>query len=425
MCPVEIMFIVDSSEKARGLLFERQKDFVLRFSTRLAQLHSTGWRLRLRLAVIQYSSTVSVEHNFRDWQDLDVFQGRVTTMTLIGHGTYSAYAIANATRVFSRETSSSSLRVLLLLTDAADHPRSPSAVTAAAEAKQHNIRLFAIRTSGPAADGPMSARLRSIASAPPQQHVVSLTDSHLDDRLFSEMVSLIHLTRRMYYTLFSCSLLITEGINASVWAFSDLDCQGLGRLTPFSLFLWCVFVFMPTLDFAVLLCSVPTAKELPVWERGTWPLWISSELNVFITVIGASLPPYWTLSYNSCYYLSSHSCSLRHLQHKSSATHSVVELTHWIVRHFMSRCIQSPKCFPQYKCSRQKGTVEPTAEGKLSKANTEAPSRHYTGPTENSLPHLFPQQGPIRSHQALASLSSRGIRGSWGLMEHQDQRAHV
>lgn len=183
------MFIVDSSEKAKALLFERQKEFIQRFSTKLMQLHSDGWRLRLRLAALQYSSTVSVEHNFRDWQDLDVFQSRVAAMTFIGHGTYSAYAITNATRVFSHETSSSSLRVAMLMTDGTDHPRSPSAVTAAAEAKQHNIRVFTIRLSGQTKDGPIGAKLRSIASAPPQQHVLSLTDSQLDDKLFNELVS--------------------------------------------------------------------------------------------------------------------------------------------------------------------------------------------------------------------------------------------
>ncbi|KAK2921474.1 hypothetical protein Q8A73_000959 [Channa argus] len=191
ICPVEVMFIVDSSEKAKALLFEEQKQFILRFSTKLMQLHSAGWRLRLRLAALQYSSTVSVEHNFRDWQDLDVFQGRVAAMTFIGHGTYSAYAITNATQLFSHETSSSSLRVALLLTDGADHPRSPSAVTAAAEAKQHNIRMFTISLSGDAKDGAMSAKLRSIASAAPQQHVFSLSDSQLEDRLFRELNTIV------------------------------------------------------------------------------------------------------------------------------------------------------------------------------------------------------------------------------------------
>ncbi|XP_044191393.1 collagen, type XXVIII, alpha 1a [Thunnus albacares] len=191
ICPVEIMFIVDSSENAKALLFEQQKAFVLRFSTKLMQLHSAGWRLRLRLAALQYSSTVSVEHNFRDWQDLDVFQSRVASMTFIGHGTYSAYAITNATQVFSRETSSSSLRVALLMMDGTDHPRSPSTVTAAAEAKQHNIKVFTIRLSGLPREGPMGAKLRSIASAPPQQHVFSLTDSQLDDKLYNELHTIV------------------------------------------------------------------------------------------------------------------------------------------------------------------------------------------------------------------------------------------
>uniref|UniRef100_A0A665WII2 Collagen type XXVIII alpha 1 chain n=1 Tax=Echeneis naucrates TaxID=173247 RepID=A0A665WII2_ECHNA len=188
---VEIMFIVDSSEKAKAELYERQKEFILRFSTRLMQLHPVGWRLRMRLAALQYSSTVTVEHNFRDWQDLDVFQSRVAAMTFIGHGTYSAYAIYNATEVFRRETSSSSLRVVLLMTDGADHPRSPSVVRAAAEAKQRNIRVFTIRLTGLTKDDPMGTKLRSIASAPPQKHVLSLTDSHLEDRLFNELVSYV------------------------------------------------------------------------------------------------------------------------------------------------------------------------------------------------------------------------------------------
>ncbi|XP_041822847.1 collagen, type XXVIII, alpha 1a [Melanotaenia boesemani] len=189
ICPVEIMFIVDSSEKAKSLLFEQQKEFILRFSTKLMQLQSPGWRIRLRLAALQYSSTVLVEHNFRDWQDLDVFQSRVTSMAFIGHGTYSAYAITNATKVFLQETSPSSLRVALLMMDGVDHPRSPDAVAAAAEAKQHNIRVFVIQLSPPSPkQDAIDTKLRSIATAPPQQYVLSLTDSQLDDKLFTELV---------------------------------------------------------------------------------------------------------------------------------------------------------------------------------------------------------------------------------------------
>ncbi|XP_062342963.1 collagen, type XXVIII, alpha 1a [Osmerus eperlanus] len=192
ICPVEIMFIVDSSEKAKALLFEKQKEFVLRFSTRLMQLQASGWRLRVRLAALQYSSSISLEHNFRDWQDVDVFQSRVAAMAYIGHGTYSAYAISNATQVFNRETAASSLRVALLMTDGVDHPRSPSAVSAAAQAKNYNIRVFAIGLSSLSRDRLTSSRLRSIASAPPQQYVLSLTDDQLEDKLFRELSAIVN-----------------------------------------------------------------------------------------------------------------------------------------------------------------------------------------------------------------------------------------
>ena len=186
VCPVELMFLVDSSETAKLLLFQKQKEFVLRFSERLSRLQAPGWRVRLRMAAAQYSSSVVVEHNFRDWQDLDVFRGRVAAMAYIGHGTYSAYALGNATRLFGRETSPGSLRVALLMSDGVDHPRSPSALAAAADAKNHNIRVFAIRPSGQPRDA--VERLRSVASAPPHQHVFSLADPQMEERLYKELV---------------------------------------------------------------------------------------------------------------------------------------------------------------------------------------------------------------------------------------------
>ncbi|XP_067268029.1 collagen, type XXVIII, alpha 1a [Chanodichthys erythropterus] len=189
-CPVELAFLVDSSEKATMFLFEKQREFVFRFSTRLMQMQVPGWHMRVRLAVLQYSSTALVEHNFRDWQDIDVFQSRVGAMTYMGQGTYSAYAITNATQLFTTETAPNSLRAELLLTDGVDHPRSPSAVNAAADAKNQNIRMFVIGLSEFTRDELDNSRLRSIASAPPQQHLFSLTDPQLDDKLFRELSEL-------------------------------------------------------------------------------------------------------------------------------------------------------------------------------------------------------------------------------------------
>lgn len=194
ICPVEIMFIVDSSEKTRFVLFDQQKDFIRRFSTKLLQLHLDGLLLRQRLSALQYSSKVLVEHSFKDWLNLNSFQTRVASMDFIGHGTFSAYAITNATKLFRQETSPSSLRVALLMTDGSDHPHSPNAVAAAAEAKQHHIRVFTIGLSAGPQRTTLGTKLRSIASAPPQQHVLSLTDSQLDDRLLNQLVSVAVIT---------------------------------------------------------------------------------------------------------------------------------------------------------------------------------------------------------------------------------------
>ncbi|XP_062841374.1 collagen, type XXVIII, alpha 1a [Trichomycterus rosablanca] len=187
-CPLSVAFLVDSSEKAKITLFEKQRDFVLRFGAKLAQMSVPGWRLNLRLAALQYSSTVSVEHNFLDWQDLDVFQSRLAAMAYIGHGTYSAYAISNATQMFKRETPGGGTRVALLMTGGADHPRSPSPVFAAAEAQNNNIKMFVISLTR---DGQKHDRLRSIGSAPAQRHVFSLDDAQLDEKLFAELNTVV------------------------------------------------------------------------------------------------------------------------------------------------------------------------------------------------------------------------------------------
>uniref|UniRef100_A0A3P8YD12 Collagen alpha-1(XXVIII) chain n=1 Tax=Esox lucius TaxID=8010 RepID=A0A3P8YD12_ESOLU len=188
-CSLEVAFILDSSESAKTFLFEKQKSFVLHFSTSLAMLQVSGWTLRLRMAALQYSSTVSVEHSFSAWQDLDVFHSRVNSMVYIGHGTYSSYAITNVTQLFTQETKEDSVRVALLMTDGADHPRNPDVSGASAEAKARGVRLFAIGLSELARQFQNHAKLRAIASPPAQQFIHSLTDPQLEEKLLKELVS--------------------------------------------------------------------------------------------------------------------------------------------------------------------------------------------------------------------------------------------
>ncbi|XP_047455045.1 collagen alpha-1(XXVIII) chain-like [Mugil cephalus] len=183
-CSLEVAFILDSSESAKLLLFEKEKAFVLSFSTRLATLPvPPGLMLNVRIAVLQYSSSVFIEHRFSTWKDMDSFHSTVNGMRYIGHGTYTTYAITNASHLIVQETPVESIRVAVLMTDAIDHPRNPDVTAAAAEAKGHRIKIFAIGLS----DVVNRDKLRSIASTPSQQFVHSLLDPELEAKLLKEM----------------------------------------------------------------------------------------------------------------------------------------------------------------------------------------------------------------------------------------------
>ncbi|XP_041964015.1 collagen, type XXVIII, alpha 1b [Alosa sapidissima] len=187
VCPLELAFILDSSESAKHLLFERQKAFVDTFSRGVAQLQPSGWELDIRLAAIQYSSTVFVDQRFSDWQSLEHFLQSVARMAYIGQGTYTTYAITNATQLFAQETKPESVRVALLMTDGSDHPRNPDVIAASAEAKGSGIKLFALGLSDQARQSQSSAKLRSMASSPAKMYVHSLTEANLEETLLKEI----------------------------------------------------------------------------------------------------------------------------------------------------------------------------------------------------------------------------------------------
>ncbi|KAG7216466.1 hypothetical protein INR49_001952, partial [Caranx melampygus] len=130
MCSLEVAFILDSSESAKIFLFEKQKAFVLSFSTRLATL-----------------------------------------------------------QLLVQETLPDSVRVVVLMTDGVDHPRNPDVIAAAAEAKGHGIKFFAVGLSDIAQQSQNSAKLRAIASTPAQQYVQSLLDPQLEEKLLKEMAA--------------------------------------------------------------------------------------------------------------------------------------------------------------------------------------------------------------------------------------------
>uniref|UniRef100_A0A3Q2QHD3 VWFA domain-containing protein n=1 Tax=Fundulus heteroclitus TaxID=8078 RepID=A0A3Q2QHD3_FUNHE len=184
-CSLEVIFLLDSSESAKTDLFQQEKMFVLRFSTRLSMLQIKGISLNIRMAALQYSSSVSIEHRFVDWVDLDSFQGKINTMSYIGQGTFTTFAITNATQMILQETKTEAVRIAVLMTDGVDHPRNPNVITAATEAKRNGIKFFTIGLSDVALQRESREKLQAIASPPPERFFHLLDDRLLVEKLMS------------------------------------------------------------------------------------------------------------------------------------------------------------------------------------------------------------------------------------------------
>ncbi|KAK2815248.1 hypothetical protein Q7C36_023514 [Tachysurus vachellii] len=185
VCALELAFLLDSSESAMSYGFAKEKEFALSFGARVMKMQVDGWHLMPRLAALQYSSAVSIVQSFSDWHSLDRFQDIVSSMPYIGQGTYTSYAIGNATDLFVRETNDKSVRVILLMTDGADHPRSPDILSATTEAKGHNIKLFTISLSSQGSK--KSPKLQAMASSPAHQFVHNLNDLGIEEKLLQEL----------------------------------------------------------------------------------------------------------------------------------------------------------------------------------------------------------------------------------------------
>ncbi|KAF5899097.1 collagen alpha-1(XXVIII) chain-like, partial [Clarias magur] len=188
-CALELAFLLDSSESAMLYGFEKEKGFVRSFAERMVNMQVPGWALTHRLAVLQYSSSVLIMQRFSEWDGLGKFLKSVGNMRYIGQGTYTAYAIRNATELFVHEADVKNVRVMLLMTDGSDHPRSPNSLTACAEAKAHNITLFTISLSSQRSH---KAKLGAMASAPTQRFVHNLNDPHLEQKLLQELETVAH-----------------------------------------------------------------------------------------------------------------------------------------------------------------------------------------------------------------------------------------
>ncbi|NWV67646.1 COSA1 protein, partial [Malurus elegans] len=187
MCLIDIVFILDSSESAKNRLFDLQKNFVQNITESIFQMKPVKSHMYdVKLASMQFSSTVSIDHPFTAWKNVQNFKEKISSLGFIGHGTYSYYAVSNATQLFKTESRKRSVKVAFLMTDGVDHPNSPDVQGIATTARNLGIHFFTIGLSKKTVQ---EEKLRMISGDSSSPHVLCLDDQNLVADVALELVS--------------------------------------------------------------------------------------------------------------------------------------------------------------------------------------------------------------------------------------------
>ncbi|KAF2983480.1 hypothetical protein EK904_005672 [Melospiza melodia maxima] len=176
-CLIDIVFILDSSESAKNQLFDTQKNFVHNITDSIFQMKPVKSHMySVKLASMQFSSTVIIDHPFTAWKNVQNFKEKISSLGFIGQGTYSYYAISNATHLFKTESRKRSVKVAFLMTDGVDHPNSPNVQGIATTARSLGIHFVTIGLSKKAVQ---TQKLRMISGDLSAERVLCLDDENL------------------------------------------------------------------------------------------------------------------------------------------------------------------------------------------------------------------------------------------------------
>uniref|UniRef100_A0A1B8Y7C9 Collagen alpha-1(XXVIII) chain n=1 Tax=Xenopus tropicalis TaxID=8364 RepID=A0A1B8Y7C9_XENTR len=187
-CFLDVMFIVDGSESTKGHLFKQQKDFVLNFTDQISHLKlAKPWKTKTKMAIIQFSSSVRIEQSFNEWTGVENFKRIVNSMTYIGQGTYTYYAIMNATNIFKAHKSAGNVKVAILMTDGIDHPKSPDARQASDFARAAGINFISIGLSTQKANKTILFKISGQSLSEP---VLILGDPNLLQEILEKLASI-------------------------------------------------------------------------------------------------------------------------------------------------------------------------------------------------------------------------------------------
>lgn len=172
--PMELVFVIDSSESVGPENFEIIKDFV----TRLVDGTTVG-RNATRIGLVLYSLDVHLEFNLARYMNKQDVKQAIRKMLYMGEGTYTGTAIRKATQEAFFSARSGVRKVAIVITDGQTDKREPVKLDIAVrEAHAANIEMYAlgIVNSSDPTQAEFLRELNLIASDPDSEHMYLIDD---------------------------------------------------------------------------------------------------------------------------------------------------------------------------------------------------------------------------------------------------------
>ncbi|CAB1328476.1 unnamed protein product [Coregonus sp. 'balchen'] len=174
--PMELVFVIDSSESVGPENFEIIKDFV----TALVDRTTVG-RNATRIGLVMYSLDVQLEFNLARYMTKQDVKEAIRKMPYMGEGTYTGTAIRKATQEAFYSARTGVRKVAIVITDGKTDKREPVKLDIAVrEAHAANIEMYAlgiVNTSDTTQDEFMR-ELNLIASDPDSEHIQFCEDEN-------------------------------------------------------------------------------------------------------------------------------------------------------------------------------------------------------------------------------------------------------
>ncbi|XP_014104620.1 PREDICTED: collagen alpha-1(XXVIII) chain-like [Pseudopodoces humilis] len=185
--PMELVFVIDSSESVGPENFEIIKDFVTALVDRV-----TVGRNATRIALVLYSLEVRLEFGLNKYPTQQDVKRAIRKMQYMGEGTYTGTAIRKATQEGFSGARAGVRKVAIVLTDGQTDKREAVKLDLVVrEAHAASIEMYAIgivNTSDPTQDE-FVRELNLIASDPDREHMYLIDDFNTLSALESKLVN--------------------------------------------------------------------------------------------------------------------------------------------------------------------------------------------------------------------------------------------